>query len=146
MFSKSSPQFLFTATLGRLNPGFRKSIAIPAVVLLLGLLLPPVYLFYRSLSGDVDLLLLLSRKSLWDSLLNTVILMITVSVSCVLISVPCAWITTRSGVKQRGLWSVAFALPLVIPTYVGGFIVVVLLGPRGMLQQAHPRVASLSVL
>ena len=136
MFSKSSPQFLFTAALGRLNPGFRKSIAIPAVVLLLGLLLPPVYLFYRSLSGDVDLLLLLSRKSLWDSLLNTVILMITVSVSCVLISVPCAWITTRSGVKQRGLWSVAFALPLVIPTYVGGFIVVVLLGPRGMLQQA----------
>ena len=64
MFSKSNPPSLFTTSMGRLNPGFRRAIGIPAAVLLLGLLLPPVYLFYRSLSGDVDLLLLLSRKSL----------------------------------------------------------------------------------
>ena len=32
------------------------------------------------------------------------------------------------------MWSVVTALPLVIPSYVAGFLVVIVLGPRGMLQ------------
>mgnify|MGYP001957013380 CR=1 FL=1 len=116
-------------------PSFSKTIWITAIVLLLGLLIPPIYLFYRSLFSDAEIVALMNRKSLWVSLLNSFVLMATVSFTSVLISIPCAWITTRSGVKGRGVWAVAFALPLVIPTYVGGFIVVIFLGPKGMLQQ-----------
>lgn len=118
------------------RPSFALAVGIPALVLIVGLCLPPAYLFFRSFSGDTDVMLLLTKPSLWESLLNSVVLMITVSVVSIVISIPCAWITTRSGVKGRSIWAVAFALPLVIPTYVGGFIVVVLLGPRGMAQQA----------
>jgi len=135
MFSKVQNSLYKIPGTSNFKPSFNKAIGIPATVLLIGLLIPPAYLFYRSLSGDVDVLSLMSRQSLWTSLLNSLILMFTVSLTSILISIPCAWITTRSGVKGRSIWAVGFALPLVIPTYVGGFIVVIFLGPKGMLQQ-----------
>ena len=48
-------------------------------------------------------------------------------------AVPLAWLTTRTDLPLRRAWVVLTALPLVIPSYVGGFIVVVALGPKGML-------------
>ena len=49
-------------------------------------------------------------------------------------ALPLAWLTTRTDLPFRRAWVVLTALPLVIPSYVAGFIVVAALGPRGMLQ------------
>ena len=53
-----------------------------------------------------------------------------------MLALPLAWLTSRTDLPWRRVWAVVTALPLVIPTYVAGFLVVVALGPRGMLQQA----------
>ena len=50
------------------------------------------------------------------------------------VALPLAWLTVRTDLPLARTWGVLLALPLVIPSYVAGFAVVVALGPRGMLQ------------
>lgn len=71
-----------------------------------------------------------SRRLLW----NTLRLAVAVTVASVLISVPLAWLTTRTDLPARRFWLVVTAMPLAIPTYVGSYAVIGALGPRGMLQ------------
>ena len=47
---------------------------------------------------------------------------------------PLAWLTARCDLPFRRVWTVLTLLPLVVPSYVGAFIVIVVLGPRGMVQ------------
>jgi len=83
--------------------------------------------------GEVwDLLL---RVRVLEILGRTLLLVSTVTGASILLAVPLAWLTVRTDLPLRSLWGVVIALPLVIPSYVAGFIVVVALGPRGMLQQ-----------
>ena len=112
--------------------------------LLLGLLaglvvaamaLPLIYLAVRSFEGgwegvaevvlDGDTLAVLGRSALLAG---------AVTAASVAVSVPLAWLTTRTDLPGRRAWAVLAALPLVIPSYVGGFVLVSVLGPRGMLQ------------
>ena len=64
------------------------------------------------------------------------LLVVTVTAASVVLAVPLAWLTTRTDLPIRRVWVVLSALPLVIPSYVAGFIVVAALGPKGMLQGA----------
>ena len=48
---------------------------------------------------------------------------------------PLAWLTVRADIPFRTFWAVTAALPLVVPSYVASFVVVVTLGPKGMLQK-----------
>ena len=52
------------------------------------------------------------------------------------LAVPLAWLTTRTDLPGRRLWATAVTLPLVIPSYVGAYLLVAALGPNGMLQDA----------
>ena len=52
-----------------------------------------------------------------------------------LVGVPLAWLVTRTDLPGRAVWTVAFALPLVIPSYVAALTVLGALGPRGLLQE-----------
>ena len=61
-------------------------------------------------------------------------LAVAVTASSVAIAVPLAWLTVRTDLPLRRLWVVVTALPLAIPTYVGGFAFIGALGPRGILQ------------
>lgn len=97
-------------------------------------LLPLGYLVVRAseLGGDRIIELVVServRGLLW----RTGLLAVTVTVSSVAIAVPLAWLTVRTDLPLRRLWVVATALPLAIPTYVGGFAFIGALGPRGIL-------------
>lgn len=56
-----------------------------------------------------------------------------VTVSAVAIAVPLAWLTGRTDLPARRLWTVIAALPLVVPSYIGAYAFVSALGPRGML-------------
>ncbi len=108
---------------------------LPAVLVAAIVLLPLVYLVLRTLGAGGEIWDLLFRARTFAILGRTVGLVIAVTVVSVAISLPLAWLTARTDLPFRRAWSVLTVLPLVIPSYVAGFIVVAALGPRGMLQQ-----------
>jgi iron(III) transport system permease protein len=55
-----------------------------------------------------------------------------VTVSAALIAVPLAWLTTRTDLPGARVWAVLATLPLVIPSYIGAYLFVSALGPRGL--------------
>ncbi|CAN5829017.1 iron ABC transporter permease [soil metagenome] len=67
-------------------------------------------------------------------LLRTSVLAAAVTAASVLIAVPLAWMTVRCDLPGRRVWVVLTALPLAIPSYVGGFTFIAALGPRGLVQ------------
>ena len=113
----------------------------PPVLLLLAagsvaavLLLSPSYLLIRTLGAGPEAWDLLIRTRVLEILGRTLLLVGVVTGASILLAVPLAWLTVRTDLPFKTVWSVATALPLVIPSYVAGFIVVVTLGPKGMLQ------------
>ncbi|SEH63577.1 iron(III) transport system permease protein [Halopenitus malekzadehii] len=66
-----------------------------------------------------------------EVLVNSLLLMAGVTASSVLIGVPLAYLTTRTDLPFRRFLTVAVALPLVVPSYVGAFSFVSAFGPRG---------------
>jgi iron(III) transport system permease protein len=109
----------------------------PAALVTAAMFLPLAYLVVRSLEGgwaefaevvlDAETLAVLGRSAL---------LAVVVTGASVMIAVPLAWLTARTDLPGGRTWAVLAALPLVIPSYVGGFVLVSTLGPRGMLQGA----------
>ena len=108
---------------------------VPAVIVAIAVLLPIAYLVLRAVGAGGEIWELLFRMRTLQILGRTVILIVAVTGVSVAISLPLAWLTTRTDLPFRRVWSVLTVLPLVIPSYVAGFIVVAALGPRGMLQQ-----------
>lgn len=130
---------------GRIRPAFDKlrlvgnappGILVPALIVGAALLLPPVYLLVRSLGGGGELWDLLFRAKVAAILGRTMLLVVAVTAGSVALALPLAWLTARTDLPLRRMWAVLVSLPLVIPSYVAGFVVVVALGPRGMLQGA----------
>lgn len=107
----------------------------PALLVGAALLLSPTYLLIRTVGAGTEAWDLLFRIRILAILARTILLVVSVTGVCVVLSVPLAWLTVRTDLPARRVWAVAIALPLVIPSYVAGFIVVVALGPRGMLAQ-----------
>jgi iron(III) transport system permease protein len=108
---------------------------LPAFMIAAAMILPPGYLVLRTFGAGAELFDLVFRIRTLQVLGRTLILIIGVAGVSVAVSLPLAWLTIRTDVPLRRLWSVLTALPLVIPSYVAGFIVVAALGPRGMLQR-----------
>ena len=106
----------------------------PALVIGGLLLLAPVYLMVRSLGAGVEFWDGFLRVRTLEILLRTLLLVATVTAASIALAVPLAWLTARTDLPLARMWGVLTALPLVIPSYVAGFIMVVALGPRGMLQ------------
>jgi iron(III) transport system permease protein len=99
------------------------------------LLLPTVYLILRAISASELAWQNLLRLRTLQTLLHTLWLALTVTAASMLIAVPLAWLTVRTDVPLRRLWAALAPLPLVIPSYVGAYLLVSALGPRGLLQQ-----------
>ncbi len=57
-----------------------------------------------------------------------------VTAAAIAIAVPLAWLTVRSDLPGRRVWATLATLPLVIPSYIGAYLFVSALGPRGALQ------------
>ncbi|MDE2844238.1 MAG: iron ABC transporter permease [Chloroflexota bacterium] len=107
---------------------------LPALAIGLLLLMSPAYLVIRSLGAGQEFLEALLRWRVLELLLRTLLLVGAVTFASLLIALPLAWLTLRSDLPLAKMWGVLVTLPLVIPSYVAGFAVVVALGPRGMLQ------------
>ena len=99
------------------------------------LLLPPVYLLIRALGAEEAGWQVLLNPRIGSLLVQTIWLAVAVTGTAMLIAVPLAWLTVRSDVPLRRMWGMLAPLPLVIPSYVGAYLVASALGPRGLLQQ-----------
>ena len=111
------------------------TIWLPATVVGLAMVIPLAYLAVRSAGASQEAWELLFRWRTLHVLGRSVLLVATVSGISMAIAVPLAWLTVRTDLPFRKAWAVLTVLPLVIPSYVGAFLVVSALGPRGLLQQ-----------
>ena len=111
-----------------------------AALVAAGSLLPLVYLGVRAAGAP---------PAAWDSLLSartgatllrSLGLAAGVTLASLAIALPLAWLTVATDLPLRRFWALTTALPLVIPSYIGAYLFVAALGPRGLLQQAlEPR-------
>lgn len=67
-------------------------------------------------------------------LLNTLALVIGVTVLSILLSVPLACLTELTDLPYSRFWAVVVSLPLVVPSYIGAFSYVSVWGPQGEIQ------------
>jgi iron(III) transport system permease protein len=110
---------------------------LPAALVAAAMVLPLAYLILRAVEGGwEDALEIALRDRTLRVLAKSVLLAAVVTAASVAVAVPLAWLTARTDLPGRGGWAVLAALPLVIPSYVGGFVLISALGPRGMLQGA----------
>jgi iron(III) transport system permease protein len=111
----------------------RPAVAISAAIVAAAATLPAVYLIVRAL-GTEDLRSAVTTGGIGGLLLRTSALCLAVTATTIAIALPFAWLTTRTDLPGRRLWIVVSALPLVIPSFVGGYAFVAALGPRGLVQ------------
>lgn len=98
--------------------------------------LPAAYLF-AVVAGDLGDALADALTSRTAAILaRTLGLAAAVTATAVAIALPIGWLTVRTDLPGRRVWSVLCTLPLVIPSYVGAYLFVAALGPNGMLQDA----------
>lgn len=93
-----------------------------SVVVALFSLLPLAYLFVHVATGNPDTVrsTLASPRTL-ALLLNSAFLVIAVTTLATMIGVGLAWLTERTDLAGRGVWRVAAALPLAMPSYVAAY-------------------------
>jgi len=103
------------------------------------MLLPLVYLVVRTVGAGAEVIELLLRLRTLAVAGRTMLLILGVVGACMLLSVPLAWLTARTDLPLRRFWTVATALPLVMPSYVVGLTVLAALGPKGLLQRLLER-------
>lgn len=117
-------------------PGARAPawLLVPGALVALLALLPIAYLATLAVTADESALALAVRERTIGVLGRTILLAGTVTIASALLAVPIAWLTVRSDLPWRRFWTIATVLPLVIPSYVGGYAFVAAFGPRGALQ------------
>lgn len=107
-----------------------------ALVVAAGVSLPLLYTLLRLLEAPHDALRLWSAEPTL-TLVGRTLALVCGSVLCSLaLALPAAWLVARTDLAARRLWAVLAALPLVFPTYVAAFSLIVVAGPTGLAQRA----------
>ena len=109
-------------------------VSLPALLIAVAMALPLLYLVIRSAGASSEAWDLLLRPRTVQILGRSMLLVATVTTLCLSIALPLAWLTVRTDLPMRRAWGVLTALPLVIPSYVGAFLVISVLGPKGLVQ------------
>jgi iron(III) transport system permease protein len=99
------------------------------------MLLPLAYLLIRDVGASSEAWGLLFRLRTLAVLGRTALLVVLVTGVAIAVAVPLAWLTSRTDLPLRRAWAMLSALPLVIPSYVGAFLIISALGPRGLIQE-----------
>ncbi len=106
---------------------------LPALAVAALAAVPLVYLIVRVLGVDAEAIALIARPRTVELFVASVGLALTVGAGAIAIGVPLAWLTARTDLPGRRLWTVATVVPLAIPSYVMAFAFVAAVGPRGAL-------------
>lgn len=121
----------------RLNrPGSAPLMSWVAALVAGAMLLPLIYLVIRTANAGGDSWDLLARFETVRVLGRTALLAVAVTGASLALALPLAWLTVRTDLPGRRLWSVLTVLPLIVPSYVGAMALISALGPRGLLQHA----------
>ncbi|NUM44645.1 MAG: iron ABC transporter permease [Anaerolineales bacterium] len=107
---------------------------LPSVLLAGAILLPVGYLVVRAGQGETAIWDLVFRARNLEIVWNSLILAFSVTAASIGIALPLAWLTTRTDLPFRRGWALLTALPLVIPSYIGAYLFVSAMGPRGLVQ------------
>ena len=99
------------------------------------MLLPLVYLIIRTFGAGEEAYDALFRSVTFWVTVRTIALILTVSFLALLIALPLAWLTVRTDLPYRKVWSVLAVLPLVIPSYVGALTIISAFAREGLIQQ-----------
>jgi iron(III) transport system permease protein len=110
-------------------------VAVAGVVSVL-VLLPLVWMVFAGVqvvrAGGVTDILLRSRTL--GIVVNSLVLTGSVTAASILLGVPLAYLTTRTDLPFRRLFTVGLAMPLVVPSYIGAFAFASAFAPRGEVQ------------
>lgn len=120
------------------DPALRRTsppalVVVPAVLVSGAVLLPLLYLLLRSGDASGGIIDYLLRPRTLAVLGRTLLLVATVTGASLLLALPIAYLTTRTDLPGRRLWSVLTTLPLVIPSYVFAFAFVSAFATGGLL-------------
>ncbi len=119
---------------GRILSG-RTPLVLIALTVAVALAMPLAYLIIRTASVGGGIWDLLFRPRTIQVFVNSALLALVVTAASSLIAVPLAFLTVRTDLPGKRFWSVATALPLVVPSYVGSFALIAALGPKGSILQ-----------
>jgi len=99
------------------------------------IILVPAYLLLRMAGAGRETLEILSKAHTLKILLNTILLAGLVTFAATVIATPVAWLTVRTDLPGKRIWTILAALPLVLPSYAAAYVYVTILAPKGLLQQ-----------
>ena len=100
-------------------------------------LLPVTWLVVEALGVPISrMATVLTGARTAQILVNSLALVVTVTTASVLLGVPLALLTVRTDLPFRRTFTVAAALPLVVPSYIGAFAFASAFGPGGLLTDA----------
>lgn len=111
-----------------------RGLVVGAVAVAIPVALPLAYLAYvvaqdASLAWDT-----IWRDQTLRLLLRSSALAAAVTLGAVAVALPLSWLVTRTDLPGRRVWTVLVTLPLVIPSYIGAYLMVSALGPHGLVQ------------
>ena len=100
----------------------------------LGIVLPTVYLFVRSMDGPpAEFIHTLWRPVVGRYMLNTLgLTAVTTFCACALGTVA-AWVIARSDIPGAKGWTVLLSLPLAVPSYIGAYAYLAAFGPNTLI-------------
>jgi iron(III) transport system permease protein len=106
---------------------------------------PLVYLVVRTAQEGGDALEVLRSDTALGPLIRTLVLAASTSAACAVLGTALAWLVMRTDLPLRRLFRVLVALPLVIPSFVGAFVLIAAFARGGLLDEvlgfgALPRV------
>ncbi len=114
--SRLGPRRRLRAPVGRL------ALQVSAVVAALLAVIPLVYLVLRVAQAEgAEVLAALWSARIATLLVNTVGLVVAVSVACLVLGVGTAWVLARTDLPGRRVWLIVSSLPLAVPSYVAAF-------------------------
>lgn len=96
-------------------------------------LIPVVWLLLRAFSGGSEPMRMLLRTATLEATWRSLRLVFAVTATAVTLGTAAAWLTTRSDLPWRRLWSVLLILPLVFPSYIAAMAYLSATSSNGML-------------
>lgn len=97
---------------------------------------PLIYLFLRSAGEPDTFLATVTSAAALDPLTRSLFLAATVAASAAAVGTAAAWVVVRTDVPLRRAWRVLLPLPLVIPSFIGAFVLLAAFAPGGLAEAA----------
>jgi iron(III) transport system permease protein len=94
---------------------------------------PLVYLVIRTVQEGGDTFAVLRSDTAFGPLTRTLLLAASTAAACAVVGTALAWLVMRTDLPLRRLFRVLVALPLVIPSFVGAFVLIAAFARGGLL-------------